>query len=528
MNFRDFLSRMDEEIIQEIIGKPAIQILNMLDFDLSKVSNLQEIVAEIHPPIELLQNKFTRDILFDILKTEEVEELSEILNIENSYASIKKLKYHNQHQLISLLSFFEIEYHQEEIIETEYKQNIPASYPLFQHQRRALNELKLKLEHSSERVLLHMPTGSGKTRTAINAICDHLRTNEPTVIIWLAHTEELCEQAASEFARAWHLLGNRDIDLVRYWGGSTASLDSSDDAFIVAGLSKIYSSLKSDSVEVSSLAARCSLVIMDEAHMAIAPTYQLILEVLLSFKAVLLGLSATPGRTWNDIDADQKLADFFGRKKIKLRVEGFDNPVDYLIDQGYLAKIKNSPVLYEHGTELSNKDQEYLEKYLQLSDKYLKVVSEDQRRNILIIQKLEDLCERHNRIIVFAMTVDHAQLIATVLQARGLKAYSITGQTDNHFRKEIIKEFKRESDECMVLCNYGILTTGFDAPQTSCAVITRPTDSLVLYSQMVGRAIRGKAAGGNEEAEIVTVIDTKLPGFDQVANAFLNWEDVWE
>lgn len=49
----------------------------------------------------------------------------------------------------------------------------------------------------------------------------------------------------------------------------------------------------------------------------------------------------------------------------------------------------------------------------------------------------------------------------------------------------------------------------------------------MLYTQMVGRATRGPRAGGNEEAEIVTVVDTALPGFGNMADAFGNWEDVW-
>lgn len=52
--------------------------------------------------------------------------------------------------------------------------------------------------------------------------------------------------------------------------------------------------------------------------------------------------------------------------------------------------------------------------------------------------------------------------------------------------------------------------------------------SLVLYSQMVGRAIRGTKAGGNKEARIITVVDKELGGFGSVAEAFNNWNDVWE
>ena len=79
----------------------------------------------------------------------------------------------------------------------------------------------------------------------------------------------------------------------------------------------------------------------------------------------------------------------------------------------------------------------------------------------------------------------------------------------------------------MVLLNYGVFTAGFDAPRTRCAIIARPTTSLVLYSQMVGRAMRGPRAGGNSRAYIYTVVDTNLPGFGSVTEAFANWENLW-
>ena len=147
--------------------------------------------------------------------------------------------------------------------------------------------------------------------------------------------------------------------------------------------------------------------------------------------------------------------------------------------------------------------------------------------NILILQKVDELVTRHKRIILFAMNVEHSNILATCLQARSVNAFSITSKTESSQRRKLIERFKSDEDIPIVLCNYGILTTGFDAPKTSCALISRPTDSLVLYSQMIGRAIRGTQAGGNEAAEIITVVDSSLPGFDAVANAFFNWEDVW-
>ena len=52
--------------------------------------------------------------------------------------------------------------------------------------------------------------------------------------------------------------------------------------------------------------------------------------------------------------------------------------------------------------------------------------------------------------------------------------------------------------------------------------------SLVLYSQMVGRAMRGRRSGGNRTCQIYTVVDTHLPGFGSVAEAFTNWEELWQ
>jgi superfamily II DNA or RNA helicase len=114
-----------------------------------------------------------------------------------------------------------------------------------------------------------------------------------------------------------------------------------------------------------------------------------------------------------------------------------------------------------------------------------------------------------------------------VLSARGHWASSITSKSGAE-RGEAISAFKDDAENPKILCNFGVLTTGFDAPKTSAALIARPTSSLVLYSQMVGRAMRGISAGGNTSCEIVTVVDPRLPGFGSVTQSFTNWEDVWK
>ena len=280
---------------------------------------------------------------------------------------------------------------------------------------------------------------------------------------------------------------------------------------------------------IAKLADKTSLVIIDEAHQAIAPTYKLVLDVLVEKRLAtgLLGLSATPGRTWNDIDKDQELADFFQKQKVSLKIDGFEDPIEFLIDEGYLARPEFSPLFYDSGNEPTPKDLRDLQYHLDIPARLLERLAKDDQRNLRIVQRVEQAIRFHKRIILFAASVTHAKLLAAILQARGIDSEAVTAETPRLERQRIINGYRGAREESIVLCNYGVLTAGFDAPQTSAAIIARPTKSLVLYSQMVGRALRGPLAGGNHEAEVITVVDTNLPGFGDLSESLLNWEDVW-
>jgi DNA repair protein RadD len=536
MEFNNLLSRADDETLQTLLGSAALRLIMLLDRTLATPTRLRELLLGLRGPEGLLLDPNSRTLLLDLLRDGEARTLAQAIGIGSDgdvYAKLRQSRFpRGSEKERVLFGFFELYPPAiDERIIPDNTQECSVDYPLFEHQRRAANEVASYLSREPRRVLLHMPTGSGKTRTSMNVIADHLRSNESTLVVWLAHTEELCEQAAEEFARAWRSLGNRDIKLRRFWGSHSLDLQGVSDGIVIAGLSKVYSTIRRDNgIDfISALGRRCTLVVMDEAHQAVAETYKLILSALfvMGERTSILGLTATPGRTWSDINADQSLADFFARQKVTLSVPGYDNPLDYLVSEGYIARVTFRPLLANSGLRITGADLRRIEEELDIPIRVLERLGENDQRNLRIVQEVEDLVRRHRRIILFAASVQHSKTIACALRARGIQAYSLTGATPSAERARIIEDFKDDSLETKVLCNYGVLTTGFDAPSTSAAVIARPTLSLVLYSQMVGRAIRGHRAGGNAAAEIVTIVDQELPGFGAVAQAFRNWEDVW-
>ena len=539
MRFIELLSRADDETLQLLLGEAPMKLLFALDPQLATPQQLRDLILSIHTAEGLLLSSEKRAILLDLLPQGSAKILHTVLQPikklpgADIYLELKQARIHRGSKRERILfNFFGLNVPEPEVQVQEPATRINSGqYALFTHQRDAAREVTRALEDHPYRAVLHMPTGAGKTRVAMSVIADHLRKHEPTLVIWLANTEELCEQSASEFEKAWSYLGNRDIDVYRFWGQRELSLDEVHDGILIAGLAKMYSATKQKIEFIVELAGRTSLVIIDEAHSAIAKTYKLILDALVRMphpNPGLLGLTATPGRTWADIEIDEQLSEFFARRKVTLKIENYNNPVDYLVDKQYLARVHYTPLFHKGNIGLSEADIRKIKAHFDIPDNILKRLADDEKRNLAILTKLEELARRHQRILVFAATVEHSNVLAAVLQMQGFQADSVTSKTPGIRRSQIIQRFKQDTPEVRIICNFGVLTTGFDAPLTSAALIARPTKSLVLYSQMVGRAIRGTKAGGNKGAEIVTVVDYNLSGFGSVAEAFTNWEDIWE
>ncbi|HUY49148.1 MAG TPA: DEAD/DEAH box helicase [Streptosporangiaceae bacterium] len=533
LSITSMLQSATDEDLRGFISEPVRDLLTTVDPGSLEGQRLRDLLGVLWTGPEILRDGFLRARLIALLPLARARELARALEIPDGpdgAEALAALDLSGRRAQEALARFFGVvQPPRAAQVLTRASAVATASHGLFPHQRVVVRDLLAALREPPRRVVLHLPTGAGKTRVAMNVVCDHLRSHDPGVVMWLAYSRELLEQAASAFESAWGALGNRDLAIVRYWGDTDTDLVQVTDGIIIAGLGKLDALAGRDYQVAARLADRTALTVMDEAHQSIAHTYRQLLELLATKRpdAGLLGLTATPGRTWADIESDAELAAFFRHRKVTLHPEGYTNPVTFLIDQGYLARPSFVTLNVDAGLSLSDADLRALSSSLEVPSDLLRKLADDQQRTLRILDAVENLLEHHRRAIVFATTVEHARLLAAVLRARGHAAEAITAGTPWADRESAIQRYRSNTPAPMVLCNYGVLTAGFDAPSTSAAVIARPTRSLVLYSQMAGRAIRGPKAGGNEHAEIVTVVDLDLPGFGEITDAFTNWEDVW-
>ena len=411
--------------------------------------------------------------------------------------------------------------------------SIHPGYGLYPHQRQVANDLMRVLAPggssesgpSEQRVVAHLPTGAGKTRVATHVVSELLNASphdDKGLVIWLASTAELCEQAAEELERAWYYLGRWDATVHRLWGNYDADISWVSGGFLVAGLGKLWAVGRRDRQPLIRLSSIAAGIVFDEAHQAVAPTYERMVEALLWENPPLLGLTATPGRGSVLGPADIRLAELFRSNKVSIDPRGHPNVIAFLIEGEYLAFPTFHQVSFQSDAPSVEGpvDADY-------SSSILETIGEDQRRFVHVLDLVEQALRRHNRVMVFCPTVPNAIATAIGLQDRGWSAGAITSNTPGEERVQVIERFRKNEGPPMALLNFGVLTAGFDAPVTSCVIVARPTTSVVLYSQMVGRAMRGRRAGGNRDCEIYTVVDNNLPGFRSVADAFSNWEELW-
>ena len=521
------MERLDDFQVERILPSGAFRLINIVAPERINGAQRAKTLGLIFSLDLAVDDPERRAILLDAIPAIKIGELEERIDLDIGVLRQKtKLEPPLRRALLGFFGRTTIP--DRTTVSSEQIETVIPDRGLFPHQKRAACAVERFLYVEDGRVMLHLPTGVGKTRTAMSIVASHLRTRSKGLVLWLAATRELLEQAAVEFELTWRAVGDRQVDCLRYWSDFDPRIDNVLDGIVVAGLAKLHSYGK-ERQRLWNLGDRTTMVVFDEAHQAVANTYSDIIETVVTRnpRTPLLGLSATPGRTWGNPEVDAAVAKLFRENKVTIDF-GDGNPIKRLTGDGYLAKVEFTLLNVEPGLCLSDEDLSEVSRALDIPDALTAQLGLDEQRNLRIVQRLLELTDTHTRILVFAASVDNALLLASICRGVGLTADAVTGKTNTDERTRVIERFKRPGNSPRILVNFGVLTTGFDAPAASAALIARPTKSLVLYSQMVGRVIRGPRAGGTERCEVVTVVDTTLPGFGNVAEAFMNWEDIWK
>ena len=151
----------------------------------------------------------------------------------------------------------------------------------------------------------------------------------------------------------------------------------------------------------------------------------------------------------------------------------------------------------------------------------------------MIVEIVLDLLNGgHKRIIVFTPSVSSAQKCARLVQEAGYTfSYAVSGSTPSQARDHYTSTFcvsVNDIQSPQVIFNCNVLTAGFDAPETSVVLISKPTKSAVRLQQMIGRALRGPKSGGTEEAEVHMIVDESYVEFVDLAQLFSEWESLWD
>jgi DNA repair protein RadD len=330
------------------------------------------------------------------------------------------------------------------------------------YQNRVVSAIYDAFNKGQRRVLVPLPTGAGKTIVASRVISDCVRKEQP--VLFLAHREELVVQPAEKLA-------DNGIGT----GYIKAGLPPNPEALVQVG-------------SVQTMEARCirsrrldlppaRLIVVDEAHHIVAETWRAIVN---SYPdALVLGLSATPCRS-----DGRGLGDDFDVM--------IDAPqVQELIDGGYLVGCTILAPYQPDMTGAKTACGDYLPG------------ENDRRMNQPKL--IGDIGQHYFKYaadrptIIYASSVSHSVNIRDELRRLGVVAEHIDGNTDADERRRILAGFKSRTVD--VVSNYGVLTEGFDMPDIGCIVLARPTKSLGLFRQMVGRGLR--AASGKKDCLIL-------------------------
>ena len=387
---------------------------------------------------------------------------------------------------------------------------ITSEVPMRNYQEEALEKLAEHFVEKDERAgVLVMPTGSGKTRVATKYLLESMVANG-WQIVWLTHRAMLIEQVAdSIYKMSGSVLKNVDknkktFKMVCVSGEhSTIKATEKYDDVMIYSVQSLVRNLE----YLQAVLSDKVMIIVDEAHHTVSPSYQVIIKKIqkLVKNVKLLGLTATPVRMTEA--GTERLMKLFDNNII------YSIPMSKLIAEGYLSEphYEQIDTNIDFKTTITLDEEKYIRKWGELSSETIDRMAEMVERNKIIVDTYMKNKEVYGKTLMFALNGAHCRSLCEELEKNNVRCDFIYSREKGN--EEKIAKFQR--GELDVLVNIQILTEGSDIPDIQTIFLTRPTTSDVLLMQMIGRGMRGVESGGTKT---VYVVD-----FQDIWGSFTHW-----
>ena len=326
---------------------------------------------------------------------------------------------------------------------------------LYPFQREAKEAVLRHWESGHKAALVSLPTGSGKTIVFSDILRSSLSGDNGGKGLVLVHRDELLRQATEKLNFVWPSVKLSTVDAAN--SNFTGQITVASVMAIVRRLERI---------------PRIQKVVTDEAHHAPASSwlkiYKRIEELFPRWQH--LGVTATPIRTNGASDLE---AIFCKPVYVKSIFE--------LIVEGYLSPLKGLEVR----TKISVEDVG-VQRGDFIAEELSRVINTKERNRLVVENYLELAQER--KALVFAADLNHAKSLAEMFKTQGVSAAWVAGNTPLGLRRYLLEKLRK--GELKVIVNCMVFTEGFDEPSLDAILVARPTRSLVLYCQMIGRGLR--------------------------------------
>lgn len=313
-----------------------------------------------------------------------------------------------------------------------------------------------------DNVMFQMPTGTGKTRLFSSIISDinkySIQQREAVKILIIAHRTELIEQI------------DKHLDKYRVPHNVIAGGREKQYKYPVSIASIQTITNKNNLVEAKRL--NVQFVIIDEAHHALAASYQKLWELYPDAKR--LGVTATPWRMNH-----QSFLDLFDKLILSL-------PIKEFIRRGYLSPYKYFSLKSDSYIQKTIDDIE-IDRFGEYKESSMEEKMDIGSIRAQLLESYQKLA-RGKKGIIYAINIVHAKHICQEYEHAGYKAVSIDSKTPAKIRKDLVEQFKMGKVDIIV--NVDIFSEGFDCPDIEFIQLARPTRSLVKYLQQVGRGLR--------------------------------------